>query len=50
MMYKNGIDDEAIQNAQNMLLTFTNIGKNIFPQATQAVLDMATAMNGGATP
>jgi hypothetical protein len=36
--------------AENMLLTFTNIGKDAFPGATKAVLDMATAMNGGATP
>jgi hypothetical protein len=27
-----------------MLLTFTNIGKNVFPDTTKAVLDMATAM------
>ena len=33
-----------------MLLTFTNVGGSTFPQATQAVLDMATAMNGGAIP
>lgn len=36
--------DEAIRSAQNMLLTFTNIGKKTFPDATEAVLDMATAM------
>lgn len=36
--------DESVRSAENMLLTFTNIGKNVFPQATQAVTDMATAM------
>lgn len=46
----NAIDDEAILEAENMMLTFTNIGKNVFPTATQAAIDMATAMNGGATP
>jgi hypothetical protein len=37
-------DDEAIGGAQSMLLTFTKIGKDVFPRATEAVLDMATAM------
>lgn len=36
--------DEQIGSAQNMLLTFTNIGKDVFPDTTKAVLDMATAM------
>ena len=35
--------DETIINAQNMLLTFTKIGKDIFPKVTETVLDMATA-------
>lgn len=38
------IDDEVIQSAQNMLLTFTNIGKDVFPQATEAVLNMSVAL------
>lgn len=33
--------DEAVMSAQGMLLTFTNIGQDIFPQATRATLDMA---------
>lgn len=45
-----GIDDQAVQSAQNMLLTFTNIGQKVFPQATSSVLDLATAMNHGAIP
>lgn len=44
------IGDEAILTGENMLLTFTNIGKDVFPQTTQVMLDMATAMNGGVTP
>jgi len=37
--------DETILVAQNMLLTFKEIGKEVFPEATEAVLDMATAMD-----
>ena len=29
---------------ENMLLTFTQIGKEVFPEATRTVMDMATAM------
>lgn len=47
---KTGIDDEAIQAGQNMLLTFKNIGRKVFPDTTRAVLDMATTMNKGALP
>lgn len=36
--------DETVLSAENLLLTFTKIGKDVFPQATAAVLDMATAM------
>lgn len=36
--------DDAIQKGENLLLTFTNIGKDVFPKATEAMLDMATAM------
>lgn len=36
--------DEAVQSTENLLLTFTSIGKDIFPQATETVLDMATAL------
>jgi phage-related protein len=35
--------DEAIIGGQNLLLTFTNIGKDTFPRATEAILDMSTA-------
>jgi len=36
--------DEAILEGQNLLLTFTNIGKDVFPNATEAMLNMSTAM------
>jgi hypothetical protein len=36
--------DEAIIQGQNLLLTFTKIGKDVFPQATETVLNMAAAM------
>lgn len=36
--------DEDIQSAENLLLTFTSIGKDIFPDATKTVLDMSTAL------
>jgi hypothetical protein len=37
-------DDEAIGGAQSLLLTFTKIGRDVFPKATEAVLDMSTAL------
>lgn len=36
--------DEAIIGAQSLLLTFTQIGGKTFPHATEAVLNVATAM------
>lgn len=44
------ISREIALAGENMLLTFTNIHKNVFPQTTKAVADMATAMNHGLTP
>jgi hypothetical protein len=47
---KSGVDDEAIQSGQNMLLTFTKIrnetgkGNQIFNEATKATLDLSVAM------
>ncbi len=37
-------EDEAIISGENMLLTFTNIGKDIFPQVTETMLDMSQAL------
>lgn len=48
-----GVDDEAIQSGQNLLLTFTGIrnevgkGNDIFNQASQAAVDMAAQLNNG---
>lgn len=36
--------DEAILSAENILLTFTNIKDDVFPDATMTVLDMSTAL------
>lgn len=36
--------DEDVLSVENLLLTFTSIGKDIMPQATSTVLDMATAL------
>ena len=44
MQHLTGISDETVQTGENMLLTFTNIGKNIFPQATETMLDMSVAL------
>jgi hypothetical protein len=40
-------DDKIVQAGENMLLTFTAIGKDIFPRATAAMVNMGIAMNGG---
>lgn len=39
-------DDDAIAGAQKILLTFTQIGGDVFPEATKAVVDLATKMEG----
>ncbi len=47
---KTAVDDEQIQSASNLLLTFTKVrnetgkGNDIFNQATQAAVDMSVAM------
>lgn len=47
---KTGVDDEAIQSAQNLLATFTNVqnrvgkGNDIFSQSTEVLVDMAAAL------
>lgn len=38
--------DEAIMSAQGLLLTFTKIGREAFPEALEAVMNVATAMGG----
>ena len=48
---KAGIDDEAIQSAENLLLTFTKVrnetgkGNDVFNQATQTITDMSAALD-----
>jgi hypothetical protein len=37
-------EDDVITAGSNMLLTFTSIGKDVFPQATEAMLNMAQKM------
>lgn len=37
-------EDDAIVSAQSMLLTFTNIGQDVFPDATRTILDMSQAL------
>lgn len=41
--------DDAIQAGENMLLTFTNIGKDVFPQATETILNMSQALGQDVT-
>lgn len=44
MMALTGIENDNVLQAENLLLTFTKIGKDVFPQATQTVLDMSVAL------
>jgi phage-related minor tail protein len=44
MVNNTTFSDDEIKSGEGMLLTFTNIGKNVFPQATAAVLDFAQKM------
>jgi len=37
-------DDEAIIGAESLMLTFTKVGKEVFPEAIATVLDMSTAL------
>lgn len=39
--------DEATIQAEALLLTFTNIGRDVFPRTTKAILDISTAMDQG---
>ena len=36
--------NDAVLEAENLLLTFTSIGKDVFPEATKTVLDMSAAL------
>ncbi|RPJ38720.1 MAG: hypothetical protein EHM35_03880 [Planctomycetaceae bacterium] len=37
-------EDDAILSGENLLLTFTGIGKDVFPQATETMLNMSQAL------
>lgn len=39
-----GVDGDLVTEAEAMLLTFTKIGKDVFPEATRAIVDMASFM------
>jgi phage-related protein len=39
-----GVSDDVIQHSENVMLTFSNLGKNIFPQAETAALNMSTML------
>lgn len=39
-------DDEAIKGSEALLLTFTKIGKEVFPEAQKAILNVSTLMDG----
>lgn len=41
LSFMSGIDDEVVTSAESMLLTFTNIGKDVFPHAAEAVLNLS---------
>lgn len=41
-----GIDDELIANSEAVLLTFTQIGRQVFPEAMEAALDMNAVLGG----
>lgn len=40
-----GVSDDTIQASENVLLTFTDIGGKVFPQAEDAILNVSTAMH-----
>jgi phage-related protein len=44
MMANTTFSKDEIESGEGMLLTFTKIGKDVFPQATAAVLDFAQKM------
>ncbi len=49
LMNLTGVDDELIVSTQSMFLTFTKIGAEVIPQATEAALDMSQAFGMDAT-
>ena len=41
-----GLDDELVKSGEAVLLTFTRIGSDVFPQTMQAAADMAAVLGG----
>jgi hypothetical protein len=41
-----GLDDELVSAGQSVMLTFTKIGKEVFPRAMQSAADMAAVLGG----
>lgn len=42
-----GVDDKVIQNAENLLLTFTNVRDDAFEPTLEAALNLNAALGGG---
>jgi len=42
-----GVDDKAIQNAENLLLTFTKVGEEAFEPTIEAALNLNAVLGGG---
>ena len=42
-----GVGDELVLGSSALLLTFTSIGRNVFPEAQTAIVNLASAMNLG---
>ena len=40
----NGLDDEVVKNGEALMLTFTQVGHEAFPAATQAAIDMSAVL------
>lgn len=42
-----GVDDKVVQNAQNLLLTFANVGKDAFDPTLKSAINLNAALGGG---
>lgn len=40
----NGLDDEMVKNGEALMLTFTQVGHQAFPAATQAAIDLSAVL------
>lgn len=41
-----GVDDELLKNSEAVMLTFTQVGSQVFPDAMSAAMDMSAVMGG----